>query len=58
MYHFGPGMSIRNNWALWERNSPIKLDAIEKYKLGHADDISGLIFEWAFVKIRNKPLIR
>ena len=54
-YHFASGMSVRNEWKLWEKDSPLKLDAIKRYGLAHADDISGLIFEWAFAKVRDQP---
>jgi hypothetical protein len=54
LYHFGAGMALRNAWGLWQPESPIRKDAILKYRLGHADDISGLIFEWAFAKIRKQ----
>ena len=53
-YHFSSGRKIRNNWRLWDKNSPIKLDAIKTYKIAHGDDLSGLIFEWAFNKVKNK----
>src|ERR1039457_1914033 len=52
--HFGIGMSIRNNWGLWERNNPIVLDAIKNYKIAHADDISGLILAWTFALIKGE----
>jgi len=52
-YHFSAGMNIRNKWCLWEKDTPLKLDAINTYGIAHGDDISGLIFEWAFAKIRG-----
>jgi hypothetical protein len=51
--HFSAGMYIRNNWSLWEKDTPLVQDAIKTYKIAHGDDISGLIFEWAFAKIRG-----
>jgi len=51
MTHHGFGRYIRNNWSLWEPDSPLKRDAVEKYKIAHADDISGLIFEWVWHKV-------
>jgi len=51
--HFTAGMYVRNNWSLWEKETLLVQDAIKTYKIAHADDISGLIFEWAFAKIRG-----
>jgi hypothetical protein len=45
--HLGLGMQVRNAWSFWEPDTPLKRDAIETYKIAHADDISGLVFEWA-----------
>lgn len=53
-YHFGAGMAIRNNWNLWKKESSVVQDAIKNYKLAHADDISGMIFEWAFAITRGE----
>lgn len=52
--HFGAGMAIRNCWSIWAPNSPLKRDAAEKYQIAHADDISGLIFDWAFASVRGE----
>lgn len=54
-YHFFSGRIIRNNWSLWEQDSPLVQDALKNYGISHADDVSGLLFEWAFAKIRNQP---
>ena len=51
--HHGTGTWFRNNWSLWE-DSPLKRDAISKYKIAHADDISGLIFDWVWAKVRGE----
>ena len=47
------GRYIRNEWSLWEPDSPLKRDAVETYGIAHADDISGLIIEWVFSKIKR-----
>lgn len=52
--HFFGGMRMRNNWSLWEQETPIKRDAVEKYKIAHADDLSGLIMEWVWAKAQGK----
>lgn len=52
--HFGGGMSMRNNWSLWERETPMKRDAVENYRIAHADDLSGLIFAWLWSRVRGE----
>ena len=52
--HHTVGMSVRNAWSLWEPDSPLKRDAVEKYGIAHADDISGLIFAWLYAKVRRE----
>lgn len=56
LIHHTAGRNMRNNWGLWDNpeQSPLKKDAVEKYKLAHADDISGLIYEMVWAKIRGK----
>jgi len=54
-YHHGAGRFVRNAWRLWESGCPLVKDAKATYQISHADDISGLIFEWAFAKIRGEP---
>jgi len=54
-YHFFAGRCIRNEWSLWQPDSTLVKDAKANYQITHADDISGLIFEWAFAKIRGQP---
>lgn len=53
--HFSAGMAIRNNWSLWSPDSPLKRDAVDKYKIAHADDISGLMFAWVWALVREEP---
>ena len=51
--HMSAGMSLRNSWSLWEKDTPLQKDFQKRFKLfGHADDISGIILEgvWAIVK--------
>jgi hypothetical protein len=49
--HHTVGRFIRNSWSLWENDSPLKRDAVERYGIAHADDISGLIFHWVWSRI-------
>ena len=52
--HFGGGRIMRNNWSLWEKETPIKRDAVENYGIAMADDISGLILAWVWAKVRGE----
>ena len=52
--HHTVGRYIRNEWSLWEPDSPLKRNAVETYGIAHADDISGLIIEWVFAKIKRR----
>lgn len=54
--HFGFGMSMRNNWSLWEQDTPLSLDFQKRFKLfGHGDDLSGIILQgvWSTVQGEN-----
>jgi hypothetical protein len=51
--HFSLGMYLRNNWSMWERDTPLSQDFQQRFKLyGHGDDISGMILKsvWATVR--------
>lgn len=45
--HHDVGLSIRNNWSLWDIDTPLKRDAVQRFGIAHADDISDLIRAWA-----------
>lgn len=51
--HFGLGMWLRNNWSLWEKETPIVL-WFNKYGIYHADDISSIILEAFVAKLRDE----
>lgn len=51
--HFGGGRTMRNNWSLWEHDTPMKKDAVQTYKIAHGDDLSGLIHEWVWSIVRG-----
>lgn len=53
--HHTVGRYIRNNWSLWSPDTPLKRDAVETYQIAHADDISGLIFDWVYAKVQGIP---
>ena len=52
--HFSIGKYLRNEWSLWSPDSPLKRDAVEKYSIAHADDISGLILSWVYAKVKEE----
>lgn len=52
--HFFGGMAMRNNWSLWEKETPLKRDAIETYRIAMADDLSGLIMAWVWAIVRGE----
>jgi len=55
--HHSGGMSLRNNWGLWQKNTPFKKDIKSRFNLfGHADDCSGLIFAGLWAKVKNKDV--
>lgn len=55
--HFTIGMALRNDWNLWEKDSPLVRDFQQRYKLfGHADDISGLLYAAIWAKARGEDV--
>lgn len=52
--HFSAGMSLRNDFGLWNKESPLVQDAIKTYGIAHADDISGLVYDWVWAIIRSE----
>lgn len=51
--HHGLGQWLRNNWSLWEKETPLVL-WFNKIGVYHADDISALILEAFVAKLRNE----
>lgn len=52
--HFGAGMNLRNDFSLWE-DTPLKRWFQDNLGLGHADDLSSIIFKCLFRNIRGEP---
>lgn len=50
--HFGVGMYLRNSWGLWH-DSILAQHFKNRFGLGHADDMSGLIVGGAMCQIRG-----
>ena len=53
--HFTLGMYVRNNLGLWDKTSPLST-YFRSIGIGHADDMSSIIFESLGRKMRNEPL--
>ena len=53
--HHGIGQHIRNEWELWINKSPLYKDIQTRFNLFHADDMSGVILQTAWQRIKNKP---
>ena len=53
--HHTIGRYLRNNWSLWEPDTPLKRDAVNSYGIAHPDDISGLILSWVWAKVHERP---
>jgi hypothetical protein len=51
--HFTAGMSLRNNWKLWDKKSPINKDIQARFNLSHGDDCSGLLYTGLWAKVRG-----
>lgn len=52
LYHHGFGTSLRNNWGLWDKNSPLAQWFRER-GLWHADDFSGCIFKSLWCRLNG-----
>lgn len=55
-FHFSLGMSIRNNWKLWDENSELHKSFKEDLGLFHADDMSSIILRAAESTARGEPV--
>ena len=54
--HHIQGQWLRNNWKLWEKDTPLVKDFKKRYNLwGMADDITGLLFHCVWNEVRGKP---
>jgi hypothetical protein len=52
--HFSFGMWLRNNWSLWEKDTVLSQWFRDELKIGHADDMSGIILGSLWAKIRGE----
>lgn len=53
--HHGFGMSIRNNWGLWTKDSPLVKYFNDK-GIYHGDDMSSIILVSVYRKINGKEI--
>lgn len=53
MVHHTVGRHLRNSWSLWERDTALRLNAVNMYGIAHPDDISGLVLEWVFSTVKG-----
>jgi hypothetical protein len=54
MFHHTAGRGIRNEWQLWEEDSELVKWFRENLKVVHADDISSIILEALFARVRDE----
>jgi hypothetical protein len=52
-YHHGYGTALRNEWGLWT-DSVLAKHMKQRFGIGHADDMSGLIMGKAFADYRGE----
>lgn len=52
--HFGFGMWLRNNWSLWDKETPLVQWFVKNLGIVHADDISGTILEGLAFELRGE----
>jgi adenosylmethionine-8-amino-7-oxononanoate aminotransferase len=53
--HHDLGRWIRNNWSLWDPETHLAQRFRQDLKIGHPDDISGMILEVLSAKARGVP---
>jgi len=52
--HFTMGTYLRNNWSLWETDTPLSKDIKNRFKIFcHGDDVSGLILTGLWAKVNG-----
>lgn len=54
--HFGGGLWLRNNWSLWDPETPLAKWFRENLGLGHADDMSGILMESLARIVKGQPI--
>jgi hypothetical protein len=54
--HHNIGRSIRNNWMLWDKTSPLVRHFEIRYGVTHADDISGIVIMCTWQFLNSQPM--
>lgn len=52
-YHHGLGRYLRNSWSMWDRKTKLVQWFIRTYGLCHPDDISSIIIQALWCKVRG-----
>jgi hypothetical protein len=52
-FHHGFGTHIRNTYDLWAKTSPINQWFQKHLGLSHGDDLSGIVLQMVWAKVRN-----
>lgn len=57
--HFTVGMGMRNAWNLWGAqpgvSTALRDEFVSRFKLGHADDMSGFLLSAVWAKVHGEP---
>lgn len=54
--HHTFGQHIRNAWSLWDLDTILVTHFKERFKIGHADDISGMICSHVWSEVYGVPI--
>jgi hypothetical protein len=54
-FHFGAGLSMRNNWGLWQGNNELVRE-FNKIGIHHPDDMSAIILKSFHRRLNNKDI--
>lgn len=52
--HFGPAMQLRNDWGLWESDTPLS-QWFATHDIHHGDDKSAAIFKAVWSRLSGRP---
>lgn len=55
LFHFTWGQDMRNEWSMWEKNTPL-VNSFKETGITHADDMSGIILKSAHRILNKKPV--
>lgn len=55
IFHHSWGQDLRNEWSMWEKDTPI-VNSFRTIGITHADDMSGILLLSAHRQLNKKPL--